>query len=125
MWARGRRTARPVAKGRFPVGTTFSFGLNEPARVSLAFIQRRRGRKVRGKCVRPARHRHKQASCEQAVTRGTLSFTGQPGRNRVSFRGRTSRSNTLDPGSYTVIITATNAASQRSKPRKLSFTVVK
>jgi hypothetical protein len=36
-----------------------------------------------------------------------------------------SRTKKLKPGHYKLVITATNAAGQRSAPRTLSFTIVK
>jgi hypothetical protein len=59
------------------------------------------------------------------VTKGTLSFTGHAGTNHVSFQGRISRSKRLQLGTYTLIITATNAAGQGSSPKQLTFTIVK
>jgi hypothetical protein len=59
------------------------------------------------------------------VVKGTLSFTGHSGKNRVSFQGRISHSKKLLPGTYTLVITATNAAGQNSAPSRLSFTILK
>jgi hypothetical protein len=59
------------------------------------------------------------------MTRGKLSFSGHSGTNKVSFQGRTSRSHELALGPYTLIITATNAAGQRSKPLQITFTIVR
>jgi hypothetical protein len=64
-------------------------------------------------------------SCSYAVTRGTLSFTGQDGTNSVLFMGRVSHTEKLNPGYYTLVITATNTAGQKSAPQKLSFTIVR
>jgi hypothetical protein len=64
-------------------------------------------------------------SCERTVTQGTLSFTGHTGTNGVSFQGRISASKRLRPGRYTLLITATDAAGQRSQTQSLSFTIVK
>ena len=123
-WREGRRLARLARKRKPPVGTTFSFTLNEQARVSLAFTQRRAGRRVKGRCVAPTkRNRHKRA-CRRTVPRGTLTFAAHPGVNKVSFQGRTSRTRKLKPGRYTVTVTASNSAG-RSSPKTLSFTIVK
>jgi sugar lactone lactonase YvrE len=88
---------------RRPVGTTFSFTLDQNANVKLAFAQRLRGRKRNV---------------------GTLSRKGHRGRNRIAFQGRLSRSRTLRPGRYAVTLTATNGAGQRSAKRSLDFTIV-
>jgi len=59
------------------------------------------------------------------VTQGTLSFNAHTGTDKISFQGRISNSRKLKPGHYTLVITATNAAGQRSNPQSLSFTITK
>jgi hypothetical protein len=59
------------------------------------------------------------------VTQGTLSFSGHGGMNKVVFQGRISPSERLPLGAYTLRVTATNSAGQRSSPRSLSFSIVK
>jgi hypothetical protein len=55
---------------------------------------------------------------------GSLTFTGHPGRNAVSFSGRVSRSaKRLAPGHYTLTVAATNSAGT-TRSRALAFTVV-
>jgi N-acetylneuraminic acid mutarotase len=125
-WRKGNALARFSRKHKLaPLGTTFSFTLNEQASVSFAFTQQVGGRKVNGKCAAQTKaNRHKHA-CKRTVTRGTLSFTGHAGTNKVSFQGRISHSKQLQAGTYTLIITATNAAGQRSSPKQLTFTIVR
>ncbi len=94
------RLKQSHATWRTGVGTTFSFSLSERARVSLAFT--RHGR-----------------------LRGTVAFNGHAGKDKLAFAGRLSRAGKLSPGRYTVVVTATNAAGQTSKPQKLTFTIVK
>jgi hypothetical protein len=125
VWREGNRRASFARRHRPPVGTKFSFTLNQQARVSFAFTQQVAGRKVKGKCVaRTRRNRHRR-SCRRTLTRGTLSFAGHSGRNRVSFQGRISARRKLPLGRYTLVITATNAAGQTSAPQRLSFAIVK
>ncbi len=112
-------------KKKPPVGTTFSFSLNEQASVTFSFTQKATGRKVGGKCVAKSRKNAKRKSCKRTVTAGTLSFTGHAGTDNVVFQGRISRSKKLRPGSYTLVITATNTAGQKSGPQTLGFTIVK
>jgi hypothetical protein len=100
-WREGNRLAR-ISRARTPTGTTFSFALNEPATVTFSFAQRASGR-----------------------TAGRLTFTGHSGSNRVAFQGRISPKKKLEPGRYTLAITATNSAGARSAPESLSFTIVK
>ncbi|HEY2719193.1 MAG TPA: choice-of-anchor Q domain-containing protein, partial [Solirubrobacteraceae bacterium] len=122
VWRAGNKLAS-IAK-HVPVGTVFSFSLDQPAGVTFTFTQPAPGRRVAGKCVasRPA-NRHKR-SCKRSVTRGAFTLTGYAGLNKVSFQGRISRSGKLKPGSYKVQIAASTAAG-RSRTQTLSFTIVK
>ncbi len=63
--------------------------------------------------------------CERTVSVSTLSFAGHDGANNVVFQGLISPSKKLEPGRYTVLITARNAADQASAPQTLSFRIVK
>jgi N-acetylneuraminic acid mutarotase len=122
-WREGGKLA-VITRRKPPVGTTFSFSLNERASVTLGFSQQAGGRKVRGKCVAQTKaNRHKHA-CKRAVVRGTLTFTGHAGSNKVAFQGRISPSTKLPPGTYTVVISATNALGQRASAKPLTFTIV-
>ena len=123
-WSEGNKLAT-FSRKKTRIGTTFSFILNEQARVSFAFTQQVGGRKVKGKCVAQTKKNRHNPSCKRTVTRGTLSFTGHIGRNMVSFQGRISASKKLPLGRYKLVIIATNAAGQRSSPKSLSFTIVK
>ena len=123
-WREGNKLAQVSRKKKPPVGTTFSFNLNEQASVTFAFTQRVAGRTVSHRCVpQTNKNRHKRG-CKRTVTAGTMSFTGHPGTNRVSFQGRLSRSKKLKPGSYTLIITATNTAGAHSAAVSLRFAIV-
>jgi hypothetical protein len=124
-WRPGNTRATFTRKHKPPIGTTFSFKLNEPARVSFAFTQRVGAREVKGKCVAQTKNNHHKPACKRTVTHGTLTFTAHAGMNKVVFQGRISASKKLKLGRYTLVITATNAAGQSSKPRSLSFTIVK
>ena len=110
---------------RPPVGTTFSFTLNEAASVSFAFTQQVGGRKVKGKCVAQTKKNRSKHACKRTVTRGALSFAAHAGTNKAIFQGRISHALKLKPGAYTLVITAKNSAGQRSAPARLSFTVVR
>jgi Calx-beta domain-containing protein len=113
------------AKRRPPVGTSFSFTLNESASITLAFNQNAPGRTTHGHCVAQTKKNRKSRACSRVLTRGTLRMTGHAGRNRISFQGRLSRTRTLKPGRYTLVITAMNAAGQSSRSSALTFTIVK
>jgi hypothetical protein len=123
-WREGNGLAT-YAKKKAPIGTIFSFTLNEPSRVSFAFTQKVGGRKLNGKCVAQSNKNRHGPTCKRTVTQGTLSFAGHSGLNKVTFQGRISASKTLKLGRYALVITATNATGQHSSPQSLSFTIVK
>ncbi|HEY5344369.1 MAG TPA: PKD domain-containing protein [Solirubrobacteraceae bacterium] len=126
VWREGRGLARMSRDRRQPpIGTRFSFSVNESARVSLAFTQVVDGRKVKGQCIAQTMQNHESRSCRQMAGRGTLSFGATSGRSNLSFQGRVSRQGSLKPGRYLVTITAVNAAGERSSPTSLAFTIVK
>ncbi|HEX3911439.1 MAG TPA: choice-of-anchor Q domain-containing protein [Solirubrobacteraceae bacterium] len=122
VWRAGNKLAN-IAK-RLPVGTVFSFALDQRAGVTLTFTQPALGRRVAGKCVAPRPTNSRKRSCKRTVTRGALTLLGHAGTNKVSFQGRISSARKLKPGSYTVRIAASTAAG-RSQTRTLSFTIVK
>jgi hypothetical protein len=123
IWREGTKLAQITSK-RPPVGTTFSFTLNAQAAVSLEFTQQASGRKAGGKCVPQTKaNRHKRA-CKRTVARGILGFTGHLGTNKVAFQGRISRTKKLQPGTYTLAITAANGPA-RSSTARLTFKIVR
>jgi hypothetical protein len=125
FWREGNKLAQITASKKLPVGTTFSFTLNEAANVSLVFTQHVGGRKVKGNCVtQTTKNRHKP-TCKRTVTQGTLSLAAHGGTNKVTFQGRISASKKLKLGRYTLVITATSATGQRSQPKLVIFTIVK
>jgi uncharacterized repeat protein (TIGR01451 family) len=124
-WRRGSRLAAFTRRSKKPpVGTSFSFTLNEAASVTFAFTERVGGRKVGDRCVAQTGKNRRKTACRRTITRGTLHFSAPAGTSKLSFQGRISASKRLEPGRYTLVITATNAAGQRSEPQTLSFTIV-
>ncbi len=55
---------------------------------------------------------------------GTLTRVSKAGVNRVAFSGRIG-SRKLSPGSYQATLTATDLSGNASKPKTISFTIVK
>src|SRR5207245_7126439 len=90
-WREGSALPRLARKRRPPIGTTFSFRLNEAARVTLTFTQSAAGRRVSGRCVRPTRRNARRPRCRRTVTAGALSLAAHAGTNRLRFQGRLSR----------------------------------
>jgi trimeric autotransporter adhesin len=109
-------------KKKPPVGTTFSFTLNEAASVTFAFTKQAAGRRVGKKCVAQSRGNRHKRRCTRTVSAGTLTFSGRTGTNKVRFEGLISKHRKLKPGSYTLLVIAT-ASSKRSTTSTLHFTI--
>ncbi len=77
-------------------GTTFSFTLNQRAKVSFTFTQRG--------------HKH---------SLGRIAVTAHAGKNKLVFNGNLNRHTKLKPGTYTVTITAGTTT------RQLTFTIAR
>ncbi len=117
-WLEG--TAAATVSSHLKRGTTFTFSLNETARVTLKFTQPSAGREVDGRCmVRSARDAPNRRC---TVAAGALTFSMRAGHRRIRFDGELARHKKLKPGTYTVAVTAT-AAGKTSVPHTLRFTV--
>jgi hypothetical protein len=125
-WREGGKLAqigRSKAK-KPPVGTIFSFSLNEQASVSFSFIETVAGRKAGHECVAKTHRNAGRKACKRTAISGKLTFSGHSGANKIVFQGRISRTKKLNAGRYTLVITATDSAGQKSAPQKLNFTIV-
>jgi len=118
----GRAAAKNTKKHK--LGTTFGYTLSKDATVRIVIAQASSGRRRGKRCVAPTRKLRKAPRCVRLSTRGTLTRTSHQGKNRVAFSGRIG-SRKLAPGRYQATITATDAAKNTSKPKTISFTVVK
>jgi Tol biopolymer transport system component len=96
-WRLGKKLA---SISRAPVGTTISFKISERAKATLTFK-----RKTPGK--NGGKPKYKAA--------GKLSLNAKAGKRKVRFQGRVSRSKTLKPGTYRVVVGAKDAAGNRAK----------
>jgi len=116
-------------KRRPPVGTVFSFTLNQPATVKLLFTQATPGRviKINGKsrCVALTKRNRPTRNCARTVTVASLSLNGRRGADKIVFDGRVSPTHTLRPGRYTVTLIAINAGGESSERQSLRFTIVR
>lgn len=123
VWREANKTASLSRAARAPLGTTFSFVLDRPANVRLAFTKQLRGRMVGRRCVAQTRRNRHKRRCARTVTIATMTFAARAGTNKVKFYGRTSKRFKLPLGPYTLALTATNNGGT-SKPKTLSFTIV-
>ena len=110
--------------GHVPVGTVFSFVLSQQAAVKLEITASMPGRTAGDGCVPPTRRNRTSRRCTRLIVVGALLESGRQGPNRVVFGGRLPGARVLDPGRYTILITAANAACERSQQRSLTFTII-
>jgi streptogramin lyase len=122
-WREGSALAAVSAR-RPPVGTTFSFTLNEQARLRLVFTRLVIGRRSAHGCIGTTRPPAARLRCTRRLAAGELAPEGAPGPERVSFQGRISRSRRLSPGSYEVRLSAL-AGNLSSVPHELYFAIVR
>ena len=122
-WRRGHSLPHISSAGGTPVGTTFSFTLNEAASVSLTFTQSEPGRRVAAGCVAPNHKNAGRQRCKRTVLVGSFAIPGHTGTDRVSFQGRLSGTKELKPGSYLVSVAAREGQGT-AVSRPLSFTIV-
>ena len=115
------RAGTPVV-ARVPRGTRFRYTLSEAAQVRVTIQRALAGRRRRGRCVPPAPQPLRAKRCTRYRTIGTLTRTGTTGANRIRFSGRIGE-RALRPGSYRAVITATDAAGNRSTPKRTRFRV--
>jgi hypothetical protein len=103
-----RVSAKPrlaqASRRRAPVGTTFKYTLDRAATVRLDFTQLGAGREVNGQCVPRRRSNRDKPKC--ALLRGSLTFAGHVGLDKVRFKGWLSDTKKLRPGRYKLIVTA-------------------
>jgi uncharacterized delta-60 repeat protein len=127
VWREGSKLASlaRARRHRAPLGTTFSFKLDQAATVRLAFSQAASGRRVNGRCVAPTAKNRRRHACQRTLTRGVLVLSGHAGLNKIAFQGRITRSKKLPLGRYTVLLSASNGARQRSAVRALRFRIVR
>jgi hypothetical protein len=128
-WREGNALAQNSSKKsskkkKPPVGTTFSFNLNEAAIVTLQFTETTAGRGSGKTCVAQTKKNQSKHRCTRMIVAGTLTLSGYARANKVTFDGLLSNHNKLQPGSYTLTATAT-ASGEHSTPATLHFTIVK
>ena len=105
-------TQAPVLSGfastkrKFAKSTRFRFTLSEAAGVTIRIQRAVRGKRTRYRTV------------------GTITRKGQAGANRVLFKGRIGK-RLLRSGRYRAIALATDAAKNRSAPRRAGFRIAR
>ena len=116
--------AEVQASARVPRGATFRYRLSEGARVVFTLHRVRKGRRLARRCVVG---RRSGTRCTLYTRAGSFAATGQAGANTKRFSGRIRsgrRTRSLVPGRYRATLVATDAAGNRSAPRRLFFRIV-
>jgi hypothetical protein len=124
-WREGKALPRISRKRKPRVGTTFTFTLNQAARVRLLFQSLTPGRMLGHRCRPQSKKNRHGPRCNRLRTAGILSFGGRPGVNKVRFQGRLSRRKRLRPGRYVLVLSARNSAGQASNTSQLRFTILR
>jgi uncharacterized delta-60 repeat protein len=125
VWAvnrRGRAEVRVTKRAKR--GTTFRYTLSEAARVVFRIERKGRGRKVGRRCRAQTRKNRKRRRCVRYQRVGSFAQAGKAGRNRKPFSGKIGRRR-LRPARYRATLTATDPAGNVSKPKRVSFRVVR
>jgi len=121
----GGSIVRVAAKRKPPVGTTVSYTLSEAATVRFTVEVPAAGRRVKGKCVTPTGANRRKPRCTRyRPLRGSFTRAGSRGKNKLTFSGRLN-GKALKAGNYRLVATATDAARNVSKSKRVNFKIVK
>ena len=106
-------------------GTTITYKLNEPARVSITVQKNRHlSRVCRRKIARKSRHRTGTRCRVWISVKGRFSKASLAGASSVRFRGRL-EGKALKPGRYRFVIRAKDPAGNVTRPRRPVFRIVR
>lgn len=119
--ARAKRTA---PKRRVTPGTTIRYRLSEAGTVTFAFSRSVKGRRVGKRCVKATVKLRGRKACTPTETFGTLARRARAGASSLAFTGRIGR-RALPRGRWSLTVVARDAAGNRSRPRAVTFTVVR
>ncbi len=124
--ARFRAARRgPSIAARRPIGARVTYRLSEAARVTFRVERALKGKRVRGRCVKPRRSNLRAKRCTRYRTlRGSFSHNGRAGANKLKFSGRL-RGRKLRTGRYRLRAVAADAAANKSRPRRDGFRIVR
>jgi peptidoglycan/xylan/chitin deacetylase (PgdA/CDA1 family) len=119
-FAVGKAATPAIARKR--KGTAFLYTVSEPGRVRFK-IQRRLSTRRNGVCRRRQIKRLSRRGCVRYRTVGAIVRNVKTLSNRTKFSGRIRRK-ALRRGRYRAVLTVTDAAGNRSRPRRIAFRVV-
>jgi hypothetical protein len=123
----GARTG--ARKGRPALGGLLTFRLSERATLGITVTRSLRGRtlgagkKARCRPVAPGVRVARGARCVRVQTLGTVRRSASAGRNRFVITGNVG-SKALAPGTYRLVLVATDADGQRSAPATVAVRIL-
>ncbi len=126
---RGGTHAATIAKHahkRAPTGTTISFTLSQPATVTLTFQRAQPGMSSGTRCLAPPRMgRHGRHCTRYTTVHGSVSIAAAPaGGDHISFDGLLAGGAKLAPGSYRVVLSASDANGTTAAAQHPAFTLL-
>lgn len=111
-------TTAPVFVAVSATGKRVKYALSEAARVALTIRRASAGRKVGKRCKKPTKANRARRKCTRFVKVKGFSQTAVAGANQATIPGKK-----LRPGKYRVVLVATDAAGNKSAPKRVSFRV--
>ena len=121
---RAARKGGPISRNRPPVGTRVRYRVSEAGTARFTVERRAKGRKKGKRCVAPTKKNRKAKRCTRYVKlKGSFSRVSKAGLNSFRFTGRL-RGKKLRPGRYRLVMVATDAAKNKSKPKRAKFRIV-
>jgi hypothetical protein len=121
-----RLTGLGISPKRFAVrkSATIRWTLDRAASLSVRVERVLKGRKVGIRCRPDSKRLRKRSPCTRYVSMGTIKRAAKKGSATLKLARKVGR-RTLQPGSYRLVVSATDAKGNRSAPRTLTFTVVR
>jgi hypothetical protein len=119
-----RRPRASAARARVKKGTAFTYTLSESAGVEVTVERKSVGRRSGGRCVKQTQRNRGGKRCSLFRRVGSFTQDGNAGANTKRWLGKVG-AKPLAPGSYRAAVVATDAAGNKSAPRRLSFKVVR
>jgi hypothetical protein len=116
--------ASRVGAARAKKGTVFAYTLTEAAHVTFTVERKSVGRRSRGHCVKQTKRNAKGKRCSLFQPVGSFTQDAAAGQNSRRWFG-TVGSKVVKPGTYRAAIVATDAAANKSAPKRVGFKVVK
>jgi hypothetical protein len=121
---RARSRGQSVLPAAAPLATRVGYRLSEPARARFAVERAAPGRRVGRRCARlTPRNRGRRPCTRYLRLRGSFRHQGAAGKNAFTFTGRIG-GRKLRAGRFRLVMRATDAAGNRSTPKRTGFRIV-